>query len=113
MLIEKQWRVDDICTVKMGSGEEIITKIVAADDTSITVSKPLSVQLGQDPQTNRVGLTLVPGFALTTGVDTKLKINLSQVTFIAPTDDSIKKSYLSSTTGLAIAGAGAASSLKL
>ena len=69
MFIEKSWKVDDICTIKMSSGEELIAKIVAADDSTITLSKPLSVQLSVDPQSNRMGLQLVPGFVLTIGVD--------------------------------------------
>jgi hypothetical protein len=113
MLIEKSWKVDDICTVKMSSGEEIITKIVAADDSSITMSKPLSVQISQDPQTGRVGLQMVPGFALTVGLDAKLKVGLNNVMFVAPTEESIKKSYLANTSSLAIPSNSANSSLKL
>ena len=103
MLIEKSWKIDDICTVKMSSGEEIITKIVAADDTSITMSKPLSVQISQDAQ-GRVGLQMVPGFALTVGIDSKLKVGLNNIIFIAPTEENIKKSYLANTSSLAIPG---------
>jgi hypothetical protein len=102
MLLEKSWKVDDICTIKMSSGEEVIAKIVAADADSITVSKPLSVQISMDPSTQRMGLQMVPGFALTVSIDTKLKVNLSNVIFIAPTEDNVKNSYLSQTTGLAI-----------
>jgi hypothetical protein len=102
MLLEKTWKVDDICTVKMVSGEEIITKIVAADDASITMSKPLSVQLSMDPQSGRMGMQLLPGFVLTVNVDAKIKVGMSNVMFIAPTEEGVKKSYLSQTTGLAI-----------
>ena len=112
MLIEKSWKIDDICTVKMSSGEELITKIVAADDTSITMSRPLSVQISQDSQ-GRVGLQMVPGFALTVGIDSKLKVGLNNVVFIAPTEEAIKKSYLANTSSLAIPSNAANSSLKI
>jgi len=102
MLLEKTWKVDDICTVKMVSGEEIITKIVAADDASIAMSKPLSAQLSMDPQSGRMGMQLLPGFVLTVNVDAKIKVGMSNVMFIAPTEEGVKKSYLSQTTGLAI-----------
>ena len=102
MLIETTWKVDDICTVKMVSGEEIIAKIVAADDASITMSKPLSVQLSMDPQSGRMGMQLLPGFVLTVNVDTKIKVGMNNVMFIAPTEEGVKNSYLSQTTGLAL-----------
>lgn len=102
MLIEKSWKVDDVCTVKMVSGEEIITKITAADESSITMSKPLSVQLSMDPQSGRMGMQLLPGFVLTVNVDAKIKVGMNNVMFIAPTEEGVKKSYLTQTTGLAI-----------
>jgi len=102
MLLEKTWKVDDICTVKMVSGEEIITKIVAADDSSITMSKPLSVQLSMDPQSGRMGMQLLPGFVLTVSIDAKIKVSMSNVMFIALTEENVKNNYLSQTTGLSI-----------
>jgi len=106
MLIEKSWKVDDICTVKMTSGEEIITKITAADENTITMNKPLSVQISVDPNTGRMGMQLMPGFALTVTVDAKLKVSLSHVLFITLTEDSVKKSYLSMTSSLSIPAGG-------
>ena len=59
-----------------------------------------------DPQTNRVGLQMMPGFVLTGHPDAKLKIALHNVLTITPTEDSVKNTYLSNTTGLLMPSSG-------
>ena len=106
MLLEKTWKNGDICTIKMSSGEEIVAKITDSNDKSITIHKPLMVQISVDPQTSRVGLQMVPGFVITANQDAKFNIGMQNVMLITPTEDNIKNSYLSSTSGLAIPSGG-------
>jgi len=107
MLLEKAWKNGDICSIKMSSGEEIVAKITDSNDKSITIHKPLVVQISVDPQTNRVGLQMLPGFVITGNQDAKFNIGLHNVILITPTEDNIKNNYISNTSGLAIPSSGA------
>mgnify|MGYP006268895195 CR=1 FL=1 len=107
MLLEKTLKADDIATLKLISGEEIVAKVTSIDDKAVTITKPLLVNIAMDPATNRVGLQMVPGFIFTGKPDAKLTIDHKNIMVALPTDDNIKKSYISNTTSLAVPGAGA------
>jgi len=104
VLLEKTWKIDDVCTIKMSTGEEVIAKITASNDSSITISKPLVLQVGVDPSTNQPVLQMLPSFLFSAQRDAKLNINLNHVITIAPSEENAKNSYISSTTNLAVLG---------
>ena len=47
MLIETPYKVGDVITIKLTSGEELVGKFEADDDTKIKVNKPLTLVAGQ------------------------------------------------------------------
>ena len=106
MLLEKSWKIDDICTLQLARGEELVAKIVDSDDTMVAIVKPLVVNISVDPQTNRVGIQMIPGFIITANPDAKLRLSLHSIVTITPTEENIKKSYLANTSSLTIPASG-------
>ena len=43
MLIETPYKVGDVVTIKLTSGEELVGKFEASDDTQIKINKPLTL----------------------------------------------------------------------
>lgn len=85
--------LDQVYTIKIANGDELVTKITAEDDTTYTVGRPLCVIPGQQ------GINMV--FALFTADPEKsVTINKSQVSLIAPSRDEVQDSYLEATTGI-------------
>lgn len=86
---------NQVYTFKLTSGEELIAKIVDLDDHWITVSNPVSVAPG--PQ----GMGLVPAM-FTAAPESTTRINISNITIYAQTDDTVTSRYIEATTGLRI-----------
>jgi hypothetical protein len=107
MLIETPLKIDDVVSIKLANGDEIIAKLTGITDTTFTVSKPLLMVLSQDPRTGQPGVQMAPFWIMGADLNTKFPINRSQVTCAVKTNSEAVKSYLQQTTGLAIPGAGA------
>jgi hypothetical protein len=95
MLIEAPMKDGDTVTIKTFNGDELIARLVETKANTYVVSKPLAIMA--TPQ----GIGLGP-YSFTVNPDTKIEINKNAVIFIAKTDASMAKQYISSTTGLAI-----------
>ena len=93
MLIQTPAKPQDIITIKLTSGEELIAKFEEEDDGSLTVGKPFALV------PNQQGLGMVP-WIMSTNPDTKVSINKNTVVCFLKTDDGIGKQYLQQTTGL-------------
>lgn len=91
MKIEK----DQIYTIKLNSGEELIAKVTDIDteNNQLIVSEPVSVAPG--PQ----GMGLVPS-VFTANTDSEYRINTTSVAIYVPTDDSVKDKYIEATSGI-------------
>jgi hypothetical protein len=85
--------LDQVYTLKIANGDEIVTKITADNDDSFTASRPLTVVPGRE------GIQMI--FALFTADPEKsVTINKSQVSVIAPTRSEVCDSYIEATTGI-------------
>ena len=85
--------LDQVYTLKIANGDEIVTKITAEDDTTYTVNRPLTVIPGRE------GIQMM--FSLfTANPDKSVIINKSQVSLIASSRDEVQDSYVEATTGI-------------
>lgn len=85
--------LDQIYTLKIANGDEIVTKIIAEDDSTYTVTKPLTVV--PSPQ----GIQMIMSL-FTANPDKNVTINKQQVSCIAVSRDEVQDSYTEATTGI-------------
>jgi hypothetical protein len=94
MLIQTPIKLNDIVTVKMIGGDEVVGKLLdERTEDYIELSKPLVVMMGQQ------GFGLAP-YILTAGPDTNAKLSRSHVITVVKTFDQVSKEYIKQTTGL-------------
>ena len=85
--------LDQIYTMKIANGDEMVAKIVEQDDGTYTVIKPLTVVPG--PQ----GINMIHSL-FTANPDKSVTINKLQVSCIAVSRDEVQDSYIEATTGI-------------
>ena len=102
MLLEKNWNNNDVCTIKMTTGDEVVAKIVESAPSWIIISKPLVLSLGVDPATQQYPLQMLPTFLFSAKPDAKFKIDMQHVITITLSEENAKNSYITNTTGLAV-----------
>ena len=85
--------LDQVYTIKIANGDEIVAKITAEDTNNYTVGHPLTVVPGRE------GIQMI--FSLFTADREKpVTINKAQVSIIAPSREEVCDSYLEATTGI-------------
>jgi hypothetical protein len=95
MLLEQPYKIDDVVTVKLASGEELVGKLVGEyDDGSIKLKTPLTLVASQQ------GLGLQQ-FLFTGDPEGTIKIGQNAITVMTKTVDNFAKLYTERTTGLA------------
>lgn len=95
MLIDKGITSGDVVSMKLITGEEIITKLIEETATEFKVSKPLVLSVGQQ------GMGMIP-MMFTVDPEKDLKILKSSVVVISNTDKQFANQYLQGTTGIAM-----------
>ena len=94
MLIEPQLKLNDVVTVKMVGGDEVIGRLNDEHtDEYIELNKPQLVMMAQQ------GFGLVP-YTLTAGPEAKVKVDRRHVVAFTKTYDDVAKVYIKQTTGL-------------
>jgi hypothetical protein len=106
MLLDKPLDANDIVSVKLGNGDEIIAKVLAVDAEKITVSKPLLMILSQDPRSGAPGVQMAPFWMMGADPAGKFTISKTHVVCLVKANIDAAKSYLAQTTGLTIPSAG-------
>ena len=86
--------LNEVMSLKLASGEEIITKITAETDTALTLSNPLSIAPGPG------GVGLMPTM-FTSDQDQTVTLNKSSVVMVASTSSAVASKYIEATTGIA------------
>ena len=86
---------NQVYTLKMNSGEELIAKVIVSNENFILVEEPVSIAPG--PQ----GMGMIPSM-FTADPKSEIRINTNNVAIVALTDDSIKMKYIEATTGIKI-----------
>lgn len=85
--------LDQVYTIKIANGDEVVAKIVAQDDSTFSITKPLTVVPG--PQGIQMIISL-----FTANPEKIMTVNKSQVSVIADTRDEVRDSYIEATTGI-------------
>ena len=94
MLIQTPLKLNDIVTIKLKRGEELIGKLVNENTGDvIEVKRPLIVMMSEQ------GFGLMP-FMLTASPDATVAIDRSQVVGYAKTIEQVAAEYIKQTTGL-------------
>lgn len=94
MLISTPIALNDVVTVKMVGGDEVVGKLTDERmDTYIELSKPLVVMMGQQ------GFGLAP-YVLTAGPEATMRLDRVHAVTIVKTYDPVAKQYIKQTTGL-------------
>lgn len=102
MLIQKPIQPNDVITLKLTTGEELIARLVDQTNGKITISKPMVVNLGQD-RTGNIGIQMLPYFLLTGNPDAKLTIDDKNIIVMTLSNDQAKNSYTQSSSGITVA----------
>jgi hypothetical protein len=95
MLIDKPIRENDVISLKLTTGEEVIATYKEFTDTHIVVTKPATIAANQQ------GMGIVPW--MMTARPEKIRLNISTVIAYALTDENIAKSYTQATTDIQLA----------
>jgi hypothetical protein len=96
MLIEAPVKLNDVVTLKMVGGDEVVGKLInESTDSYIELSKPLVVMMAQQ------GFGLMP-YILTAGPDASAKLDRKHVIAIVKTVESVVKQYIKQTTSILV-----------
>ena len=96
MLIEPGFELNDIITIRLVAGEEIVAKLVEDGGAYYKLKNPQVIGMGPK------GPGLMP-YLFTVNPDTEIKLQKSTVTVAEATDAQFAKQFLESTTGIALA----------
>jgi hypothetical protein len=88
-----KFETSEVYSLKIANGDELIARVIAVDDTSITVAAPLTVVPSRD------GIQLVPSL-FTTELNSDVTININNIVMIAAVRDQVRDSYTEATTGI-------------
>lgn len=89
------FKTNTVYSMKLNSGEELIAKVIEANDLFISVEEPVSIAPG--PQ----GMGLVPSI-FTADPKGIFRLNTNSVSVFAETEDAVKMKYLEATTGIKV-----------
>ena len=93
MIIQTPYKVKDVVSIKLSSGEEMVTRLEEEHTDYIVIHKPLMLVAGQN------GPGLAP-FMFTVAIDSKFKIRLNNIICVVKTAKDAADMYTEATTGL-------------
>ena len=96
MLIEAQYKVGDVISIKLSSGEEMIARFEDENEEVVTIAKPYILIAAQN------GMALAP-YMFTVAPDTKIKLKINNVICIVKSAKDAADMYIKQSTGIAIA----------
>jgi hypothetical protein len=91
-MLVKKYEKNDVVSVKLMSGEELVARFASIEDNVLTVSKPVIVVPHGE------GMAFAP-FMMTTQ-ETNFSIDMKSVVVIVATADELAKNYIKTTTGI-------------
>jgi hypothetical protein len=95
MLLELDYKKNDVISIKLTSGEEIIGRYVEHIGTHVVLEKPMSLQMG--PQ--GVGIAQ---FMFTMDLDSTIKLDQKHCMVIGKTVKPMADQYIQGTTGISM-----------
>ena len=96
MIIETSYKVGDIVSIKLNSGEEMIAKFEEQTATHIILKKPLILVAAEK------GVGLSP-FMFTVSPEAKVRLNINSIICVVESAKDASNTYISQTTGIHIA----------
>jgi len=96
MLIDKGVSVNEVITLKLTSGEELVGKLIEETDAYYKLKRPMVIGMGQQ------GPGLMP-YLFTVHPDKEIKISKQTVVVAEATDKQFADQFIQSTTGIALA----------
>ena len=93
MLLDIPYKVGDVVSLKLASGEEILGRLEEEKGNDFVLTKPRMITAMQD------SLGLAP-FMFSVSVDSKCVIKAQSVLCITKTEEGFAKQYLEGTTGI-------------
>lgn len=94
MLISKPYTVGDVVSIKLVNGDELIAKLEADDNDTITVSRPLAITMSAQ------GMGLIPWVFL--GEDGKITLRKKHTFFVVTSKKEAAQQYIEGTTGISL-----------
>lgn len=100
MLVRTSYKINDVVTIKLSSGEELIAKLVEESDQTLSVTRPLVFTL--NPQNGQA--VLIPWLMSVNPKDqTTIGISKNLVITITKPVKEISDNYTQATTGIVTA----------
>tara|TARA_B100000927_G_C16466546_1_gene469944 strand:- start:963 stop:1256 length:294 start_codon:yes stop_codon:yes gene_type:complete len=95
MIIESPYKQNDVVSIKLSSGEEMVARFIKAHKDHIEVRKPLMLVAGEN------GAGLAP-FMFTVDQDAKIRLLFTNIICIVKTAKDTQDTYMQSTTGIKV-----------
>ena len=95
MIIQTPYKVGDIVSIKLSSGEEMVATLESETKEHVILRKPLMLVAGQN------GAGLAP-FMFTVDQDARYTVKLNSIICIVKTAKDATSTYTQSTTGLTV-----------
>jgi len=92
-MLVQTFKPNDVVTIKLITGEEIITKLVSVDDSFYKVSKPLVLSISQQ------GPAMTP-LLLTADIEGEISFPKNVVIVMAKTEKTTANQYIKGTSGI-------------
>jgi len=89
------FEINTVYTIKLNSGEEMVTKVIGINDDSLSITDPVSIAPSQK------GMQMIPSM-FTADPSQPTTLNTNSISFYCITEDSIKMKYIEATTGIAV-----------
>lgn len=102
MLIEKKFNQGDVISVKLVSNDELVAKFVEETPDTLTIIKPLLLNISFDERTGKPGLQMLPFFMLGADTDDKITLKKNHILAMVNSRDDVKAGYIQNTTGISI-----------
>lgn len=100
MLKEKSYNANDIVSVVLATGQELITKFVSEDINGATIRRPLILAVGPD------GNASFQPFSFTGDSEGEVTVRSTQVVAIMKSRGEISQAYSAATSGLVVPNSG-------
>ena len=102
MLLQKPIAINDIVSIKLVTGDELIAKLVAVGQDTVSITKPMVVTVGMDERTGQFGIQMSPYFVLCTDHENHFTLKNIHILVYTLANDVAKSGYIQNTTGLKI-----------
>jgi len=95
MLVQPKYKKDDIVTIALPGGQEVLGKLVTETDTHVTLARPLTIAFSQQ------GVTF-QAFTVTGASEGEVDIVRDKIIAMMKTNDDTAQGYRAATSGLVV-----------